>query len=178
MAEKVKSRSLTRRLAYVALSLATLSGGGWGVYHYTHSTDAPAARSATGQSSAAADELKHLFASESTATAKTAPFTQSDPATKPAAIPKTPLPQEYPPSSDRYGLSAKSSLHESAPVNPFASAPPVAEDETKPKVEPASKTVAANPVLVADRYDDRYSIAEESTSTPPEIGRASCRERV
>lgn len=159
MAEKVKSRGLTRRLVHMALSLATLSGGGWGVYHYTHSTDPRAVDTETTQSSATVDELKHLFASESTATAKTALVT------KPSPIIKTTSPLKQPSRDDRYGLNAKSPLPKSPPENPFSFAPPAAE--TKIKTESVPQTESTDPALVANGYGDRYVPKVKSTVTAP-----------
>ncbi len=160
MAEKVKSRGLTRRLAQVVLSLATLLGGGWGVYHYAHSTDtratdtrainARAVEPATTQSSAAADELKQLFANESTTKAKTAQ------ANKPTPI------------ADRYGVTATSSIREFPPENPFASAPSIAESkvvesQTEPKAEPVNAALATN------RYANGHIPSAKSIPAEPQL---------
>lgn len=119
-------RPFLRRLIAPVVSLALLSGGGWGAYHY-YGVELPGAIQPTDTlvaahgAAAANDELKILFASEDK------PVTPLPP-TKPAALPK----QETPAKVDRYAMARvePTTLPPAPPQLPPLAAPPQHRDRS------------------------------------------------
>lgn len=147
-------RSFARRLVAPIASLALLSGGGWGAYHYYGSNPdelAPAAENAFAAHSAPTDkeELKLLFSSDdsvaSSQPTKSKPFAVSS---KSSVEP------------NRYAMTKVNSTR--LPIDP-PKLPPLVEEKAQ-VAKPEATAAKSNPFSPA--VGDRYAQALTTVSTP------------
>ncbi|NOZ38915.1 MAG: DUF11 domain-containing protein [Planctomycetes bacterium] len=140
-------RSLVRRLIAPIASLALLSGGGWGAYHFYDSELTEGGQAVSAHSAPSAkDELKMLFASEdSPATEAKSVSSEQAPAPIKTPAKKTPV------KLDRYALV------QDEPANLPATPP-----ELPPLVSEKTPVV---PVAVGDRYAAATAMVVTQPST-------------